>query len=66
MSRTIIENRKYDFWGTKNQPMKIRLEEIEKLFKWLKMMSKSNFRTLKLKSHEEYLTYRTNFIKLKT
>ena len=31
--------------------------------KWLKMVWKSNFRNLKLKSHEEYLIYGTYFIK---
>ena len=30
-----------------------------KTLKSLKMITKSNFRTLKLKSHEEYLIYRT-------
>ena len=34
-----------------------------KTLKWLKMMSKSNFRTSKLESHEEYLIYRTYFVK---
>ena len=33
-----------------------------KTLKWLKMTTKSNFRTLKLKSHEEYLIYRTYFV----
>ena len=31
-----------------------------------KMITKSNFRNLKLKSHEEYLIYRTYFIQQKT
>jgi len=30
-----------------------------KTLKWLKMIIKSNLRTLKLKSHEEYLIYKT-------
>ena len=34
-----------------------------KTVKWLEMITKSNFRTLKLKSHEEYLIYGTYFIK---
>ena len=34
--------------------------------KTLKMTTKLNFRTLKLKSHEEYLIYRTYFVKQKT
>ena len=34
-----------------------------KTLKWLKMLTKINFRNLKLKSHEEYLIYRTYFIK---
>ena len=34
-----------------------------KTLKCLKTITKSNFRTLKLKSHEEYLIYRTYFIK---
>ena len=34
--------------------------------KTLKMITKLNFRTLKLKSHEEYLIYRTYFVKQKT
>jgi len=29
-------------------------------------MSKINFRNLKLKSHEEYLIYRTYYVRLKT
>ena len=37
-----------------------------KTLKWLKMITKSNFRNLKLKSLEEYLIYRTYFIKEKT
>ena len=37
-----------------------------KTLKWLKMLTKINFRTLKLKSHEEYLIYRTYFVKQKT
>ena len=34
-----------------------------KTLKCLRMTTKANFRTLKLKSHEEYLVYRTYFIK---
>ena len=34
-----------------------------KTLKWLKLISKTNFRTLKLKSHKEYLIYRTYFVK---
>ena len=37
-----------------------------KTLKCLKMTTKPNFRTLKLKSHEEYLTYRTYYVKQKT
>ena len=37
-----------------------------KTLKWLKMITKFNFRNLKLKSHEEYLIYRTFFVKQKT
>ena len=38
----------------------------QKTLNWLKMATKSNFRNLKLKSHEEYLIYRTYFIKKNT
>ena len=41
---------------------KIGLEEIEKTLKLLKMVTKCNFRNLKLKSREEYLIFRTYFI----
>ena len=34
-----------------------------KTMKWLKMLTKCNFRTLKVKSYEEYPIYRTYFIK---
>ena len=34
-----------------------------KTLKWLKMITKCNFRTSKLESHEEYLIYRTYFVK---
>ena len=37
-----------------------------KTLKWLKTITKSNYRNLKLKSHEEYLIYRTYFIQQKT
>ena len=37
-----------------------------KSLKWLKTVTKSNFRTLKLQSHEEYLIYRTLSINCKS
>ena len=46
--------------------LNIRLEEIEKTLKRPQMMSKINFRILKLKSHEEYLICRTYFVSQNT
>ena len=47
----------------KNQPEKSQARGNRKTLKWPKMTTKSNFRTSKLKSHEEYLIYRTYFMK---
>ena len=44
-------------------PRENRAQGNRKTLKWLKTIAKSNLRTSKLKSHEEYLTYRTYFIK---
>ena len=40
-----------------------RAQGNRKTLKWLKMTTKSNFRTLNMKNHEVYLIYRTNFVK---
>ena len=45
-----------------NQPLKNRARGNRKTIKRPKIMSKINFRNLKLKSHEEYLIYRTYFV----
>ena len=47
-------------------PCENRARGNRKTLKRLKMLTKSNLRTLKLKSHEEYLIYRTYFVKQKT
>ena len=44
-------------------PRENRARGNRKTLKRLKTTTKSNFRTLKLKSHEEYLIYRTYFVK---
>ena len=48
--------------NVKSKVPKNRARENRKTLKRPKMMSKLNFRNLKLKSHEEYLIYRTHFV----
>ena len=49
-----------------NQTFKNQARENRKTLKWPKTLTKSNFINLKLKRHEEYLNYRTYYIKQRT
>ena len=50
------KNQGFQYQFCSKSAQKNRARGNRKTLKWLKMLTKCNFRNLKLKSHEEYLT----------